>query len=53
VDVGKLRAVVLADAELLPGHRDHAVAGDPAADPVIADPPLGQRGQIQRRPADG
>jgi hypothetical protein len=47
VHVDDLAAVVLADAERLPGHRDDAVAGDPASDPVVTAAPLGQRGQIQ------
>src|SRR5688500_6588287 len=47
VHVDQLTAVVLAYAELLPGHRDDTVAGDPATDPVIAGAPLGQRAQVE------
>jgi hypothetical protein len=36
MEVDDLSATVLADADLLPGHTDHTVGGDPAAHPVIA-----------------
>jgi hypothetical protein len=38
VDVAAGAGVVLADADLLPGHADHAVAADLAGDPVLAGP---------------
>ena len=43
VDVNLVSGPMFAAADLLPGHTDDPVGGDPAGDPVTTDPAGGQR----------